>query len=226
MEDGLQVIVETIKAGRQIMDNIKKIVAYLMATGFSELLLIGGALVVAGPIPLLPAQILWINIIESGFMNFAFAFEPEEHDLMRRDPRKAGEWMLARSLRILILAVALVTGFLLIALYLWTVRIGMPLEKLRTVLFVAVAVDSIFFSFSIKNLKKPLWRISLFSNVYLLAALAVSLTALFAALAAPPLQTLLSLSPFSPNVFFLIIGLGIMNVAVIEIAKKIAFRGE
>ncbi len=226
LENGLQVIVETVRVGRQIMDNVKKIVTYLLSTSFSELLLVGSALAVSGPLPLLPTQILWINIIESGFMNFSFAFEPEERDVMRRDPQAADEGALTGSLRILILLIALITGSFLITLYFWLRHIGMPLLELRTVLFVAVSVDSIFFSFSIKNLKKPLWKIPIFSNKYLLVAISLSGAALFAALTVPPLQTLLSLSPFSSFIFFLIVGLGIMNVAIIEIAKKIVFRGE
>ena len=87
LDDGFNIIVHAIEEGRRVVDNLKKIVAYLLSTGFSEIFVIGSALIMAAPLPLLPAQILWINIVEEGFMNFAFAFEPKEKDIMNRDPR-------------------------------------------------------------------------------------------------------------------------------------------
>ncbi|MBI1999019.1 MAG: HAD-IC family P-type ATPase, partial [Parcubacteria group bacterium] len=77
IENGLGIIVFAVKTGRKIIDNLQKILAYLFSTSFSEIFLVSGAFALGGPLPLLPAQILWINIIEESFMNFAFAFEPE-----------------------------------------------------------------------------------------------------------------------------------------------------
>ncbi|MBI1998924.1 MAG: cation transporting ATPase C-terminal domain-containing protein, partial [Parcubacteria group bacterium] len=93
-------------------------------------------------------------------------------------------------------------------------------------LFVAVAVDSIFFSFSLKSFQTPLWRINLFSNTYLLIALLLSVLTLFAALFWEPLATLLSLEPLGKELFLLLIGLGILNIATIEITKYFVFREE
>lgn len=224
IENGLGIIVLAVKAGRKIIDNLKKILAYLFSTSFSEIFLVGGAFALGGPLPLLPAQILWINIIEESFMNFAFAFEPEEPDIMRRDPRWTGEGILTRPMKLLIGIIAAATGAFLIVLYAALVWWGMPEEKLRTVMFVAVAVDSIFFSFSFKSFTNPLWRVNFFSNKYLLAALLFSILALFAALQWSPLMTLLSLEPLGGMLFLLLFGLGIINVAMIEITKYFVFR--
>ena len=126
---------------------------------------------------------------------------------------------------ILIIIIALVTGLLLALLYFALRHFDVSVEKLRTIMFIVVAVDSLFFSLSIKNLKRPIWQINLFSNKYLIFALILSLGALFAALTIPVLQTLLSLEPFSVSMLFLIVGLGIINVLIIETIKHYVFRG-
>tara|TARA_Y100000031_G_scaffold101393_3_gene111223 strand:- start:18263 stop:20998 length:2736 start_codon:yes stop_codon:yes gene_type:complete len=226
LDDGFNIIVHAIEEGRRVVDNLKKIVAYLLSTGFSEIFVIGSALIMAAPLPLLPAQILWINIVEEGFMNFAFAFEPKEKDIMNRDPRVSKGIVLTPNLIKLILIIALVTGFFLVALYFILLSLSIPIEEIRTMMFIALAVDSLFFSFSIKNLHKPIWRINIFSNRYLVFALVSSLLMLLIALLLPPLQTLLSLTPLSGTTLIFFIGLGVLNLLFVEGAKYLVFKKE
>jgi len=225
VHDSFAVIIAAIEEGRRIIDNLKKIVAYLLSTSFSEVIVIGGSLIAGGPLPLLPAQILWTNIIEEGFMNFAFAFEPAEPGLMRRSPREsAARIVVTREMRGLIVMIAAVTGALLLALYFLFLRLDLPEERLRTLMFVALSIDSIFFSFSLKNLHKPVWKLNLFSNPYLLAALGSSIALLFAALFVPSVRTLLSLVPLAaPELLFLLF-VGLVNLATIEAGKWLVFR--
>jgi len=224
LNNSFDVIVYAIEEGRRVVDNLKKIVAYLLSTGFSEITVVGGALLFGAPLPLLPAQILWINIIEEGFMNFSFAFEPKEKGLMKRNPRATGGTILTPNLKKLIFIIAVITGVFLLTLYFVLLRFNFSIEEIRTIMFIALSVDSIFFSLSIKNLHKPLWKIDLFSNKYLLFAMTISMLVLFIALAFPPLQTLLSLTPFSSNTVFLVFGLGVVNLFIIEIVKYFVFK--
>lgn len=224
LNNSFAIIVETIREGRKIVDNLKKIVAYLLSTGFSEIFVVGGALLFAGPLPLLPAQILWINIIEEGFMNFAFAFEPAEKGIMKRRPRSVARGILTPALKKLIALIAVTTGVLLVAVYLFLLSRGIPIEKIRTIMFIALSVDSIFFSFSLKNLHRPVWHINPFSNRYLVVALALSIAILLAALVFAPLRTLLSLEPLSPVLVAAILGFGVMNLVIIETAKYFIFE--
>ncbi|MFC1730680.1 cation-translocating P-type ATPase, partial [candidate division KSB1 bacterium] len=89
INNSFSIITSAIKEGRRIIDNLKKIVSYLLSTSFSEIFVIGGALAVGAPLPLLPGQILWANIVEEGFMSFAFAFEKSENGVMTRSPRES-----------------------------------------------------------------------------------------------------------------------------------------
>ncbi|MBI4120982.1 MAG: HAD-IC family P-type ATPase [Parcubacteria group bacterium] len=226
LNDGFDVIVVAIKEGRRILDNLRKIVAYLLSTGFSEVIVIGGALLFGAPLPLLPAQILWVNLIEEGFMSIAFAFEPAEKDVMARKARALQKKVLSPRLRQFIILIAVVTGMFLIMLYAALRAFEVPLGEARTIMFIALAVDSIFFSLSLKDLGIPLWRINIFSNKYLLFALGTSTIALFAALTWEPLRTLLSLEPLSFSFFGMVAIFGLVNLYIIEGAKYLVFGKE
>ncbi len=225
LNNSFSIIVHAIEEGRRILDNLKKIVTYLLSTGFSEVTIIAGALIIGGPLPLLPAQILWINILQEGFMNFAFAFEPKEDDIMKRNPSDASmKTILTPNLKKLLFIIAGVTGALLLGLYVVLLSLGTPEDQLRTIIFVALSVSSIFFSLSIKNLHRPIWRINIFSNKYLTASLGVTLAMLFVALYFPPLQKLLSLAPFDSSIIWILVLIGLVNLFIIEAAKYIIFE--
>ncbi len=225
INNSFSIIVSAIEEGRRILSNLKKIVVYLLSTGFSEIFIVGGALIAGAALPLLPAQILWVNILQEGFMNFAFAFEPKEKDIMKRDPRSSAmKNILTPNLKKLITLIALVTGIFLMALYFFLLYLDLPIEEIRTLMFISLSVSSLFFAFSIKNLHKPIWKIKIFSNKYLLVSLSISVIMLVAALTLPPLQKLLSLTPPSMFEFGLILVLGVINLAIIEFIKYLVFE--
>lgn len=224
INDSFSIIVSAIEEGRRIIGNLKKIVAYLLSTSFSEIIVITAALVVGGPLPLLPSQILWAKIVEEGLMSFSFAFEGRDPNAMKRDPRSARvKTIITPELRKMVFIVSAVTGVLLIAIYLFLSPI-LPVEELRTVMFVALSMDAIFFTFSLKSLDTPIWRISLFSNTYLLFALLTSIALLLLALTWPPLMTLLSTTPLTLYEKLLLVGVGLANLATIELVKYFLFE--
>ena len=224
LNDSFSIIVAAIEEGRRIIDNLKKIIAYLLSTSFSEIIVIGAALLAAVPLPLLPSQILWANIIEEGFMSFAFAFEKADPRAMFRDPRSnTHKKILTRRLKSLILTVGVITGALLVALYFVLLRMELPIEQIRTIMFAGLTADAIFFTFSLKSLDTPLWRIEIFSNPFLLGSLAISFLLLLGALTIPALQTLLSLVPLSWTIMLLMVGIGVVNLITIEAAKYLLF---
>ena len=227
LNNSFSIIVGAIEEGRRIRDNLKKIITYLVSTGFSELFVVSVAIIVGKDLPILATQILWINIIEEGFMNFAFAFEPKEKDIMKRNPKEDSmKEILTPNLKKLIATIALVTGVFLVALYFVLLHMDLDIDKIRTIMFIALSVDSIFFAFSIKNLHRPIWKINPFSNKYLIYALGASFGALILALEWTPLQKLLSLTPLSGNEFSLILGIGLANLIIIEAGKFMVFRGK
>ncbi len=225
LNNSFGIIVDAIEEGRRILDNLRKIIAYLLSTSFSEIILVAGSILIGAPLPILPAQILWINIIEEGFMNFAFAFEPAEENILKRDPKKErNRGILTKRIKRMILIMVAITSVLLVSLFFLLHFKGYPVEKMRSIMFAAVSIDAIFFSFSLKNLRKPIWKINLFSNMYLIFSLSLSVILLMAALFVPVLQKLLSVVPLSLQELMIILGIGIFNLLSIEIVKHFVFR--
>lgn len=224
LENSFSVITAAIREGRRLRDNFKKIFAYMLSTNFSEVVLIGVALFVGLPLPILPTQILWSNLIEGGLMNFAFAFEPLYPSAMKRKPQDPDiAKVLSGKLIALIALVGTVTASFLLAAYLYLISLDIPLERIQTLMFVGVSVSSIFMAFSMKSFGTPLWRLPLFSNRFLMVSLAASLFFLMLALYAPPVQMLVHTVSPTPLELGLFIVFGILNLATIELAKWLVF---
>ncbi|MEX0652270.1 MAG: HAD-IC family P-type ATPase [Candidatus Paceibacterota bacterium] len=225
INNSFTIITSAIKEGRRIIDNLKKIVSYLLATSFSEIFVIGGALAFGAPLPLLPGQILWANIVEEGFMSFSFAFEKAERGVMSRSPREnISRRILTKPIKKLIAIISIVTGVFLTALYFILLELGLPIEEVRTFMFVALSLDSIFFAFSFKSLHIPIWKVPFFNNRYLFGALVASISLLIVAITFPPLQRILSLVTLSFNEVLVLFGIGIFNLVLIETAKYFVFE--
>lgn len=224
INNSFSIIVDAIREGRRIIDNLKKIVAYLLSTSFSEIFVIGGALLAGAPLPLLPVHILAANIIEEGFMSFSFAFEKGGKNIMKRNPRSAeSKRIMTGDLVRLIVIVSTVTGLLGVSMYFLLLSLGLPIEEVRTLMFAILSLDAIFFTFSLKSLDTPVWRIDVFSNMYLLCALSTSIVLLISTLSIPLLQKTLQLVPLNPLEILLLVGVGIFNLATIELAKYVFF---
>lgn len=220
LEDSFSVIVAAIEGGRVVLDNLRKVVSFLLATGFSEVVLITGAILAGLPLPVLPVQILWANIVGEGFLNFALAFEPREADVMRRtraqlEPDK----IINRQMRFLIFVIGIATSLILLGLYVYLTGAGYPIEEIRTVMFAGLSIDAIFFIFALKSLRRPLWRINPFSNHYLIIAFVLSAIFLIAGLTLPPFESLLETVTPSVKDIVLIVGLGLVDLVCIEIGK-------
>lgn len=227
LKNSFSTITAAIAEGRRIGDNLRKIVGYLLSTSFSEIFIIGGAIVVGAPLPLLTTQILWANVIQEGLMSFPFAFEPTEDGVMKRKPRKPSEQLvLTPQLKGLIIFTAAITGTLILGIYALLSYLGTSIEEIRTVLFVALTLDSLLYMFSFKDLHRPIWKTNLFSNRWVLIAVTMSLTLLTLSITFPPLMKLLSLVTLSPIDLVLLFLLAIANVITIEYAKHHFFKSE
>lgn len=225
LDDSFSIITKTIEEGRRLRDNIKKAVTFLFSTSFGEVLLVGAALIAGLPLPLLPTQILWANIVGEGFMNFAFAFEPADKNTMQRSPKDSEiKHVLSGDVIRFILLTGLVTASLLLIVYFFLLSRNTPIEEIRTVLFVGVSFSAFFYAFSMKSFNRPLWKINIFSNTYLLLALFVSILILLAALNVPFFVFILSLAPLTSLEVAILAGLGFANLLVIEFFKWLLFH--
>ncbi len=217
--DNFSIIITAVEEGRRIMDNVRKIITYLLSGGFTEIMLIGFSVIFRLPLPVLPGQILWKNMIESTPPAMALTFEPEEKDIMNRSPEDPSLPLLNKEMNALIFIIGVFTNIILFGLFLWFLRAGYPIELIRSIIFVGLAIDSFFFIFSCRNLRKNIWQYNPFSNGYINLSIVAGFFFLVVALYVPFFQTLLKTVPLGFFEWFILLGFGLLNFALVEITK-------
>jgi len=220
LTDNFSIIVGAVEQGRAIIDNIRKVITYLLSDSFTEIILIGVSLLLGWPLPILAAQILWVNLIEDGLPNVALAFEPKEKGLMKQKPQGQDVPLLTKEMKVLIFIIGLLTDLFLLGLFFYLLNYsGYTIPHIRSVIFAGLTIDSLFYVFSCKSLKRNLWHINPFSNKFLITAWLFGLLMLIAALYFAPLQNLLKTVPLTLFDWQIILALGLINIALIEGVK-------
>jgi Ca2+-transporting ATPase len=219
IDNNFKTIVAVVRQGRIIFANIRKVVTYLISDSFSEVILIVGSIFLGTPLAILPAQILWINIINDGLPGHSLAFEQGAKGVMRKKPIKKNEPILNKEMKIIIFGVGIIRDLLVFGLFLYLFNRGEEIIYLRTMFFAILGVKSLISIFSLRDLNYPVWRLNPFSNLYLVGAVIVSFALLLFAVYWHPLQRLLSLAPLSLNVWLLIFAVSIVSVLMIEAVK-------
>jgi len=220
LTDNFNIIVAAVEEGRAIIDNIRKVITYLLSDSFTETILIGVSIILGLPLPVIAVQILWVNLIEDSLPSIALTFEPKEKDLMKRKPQGKDSPLLTKEMKVLIFIIGLITDILLLGLFLWLWKYSdYEVQHIQSIIFAALAIDSILYVFSCKSLRKNIWHINLFSNKLLIFSWIVGFIALLAALYLPVLQTLLKTVPLNPYDWKLVLGVGLSNLILIEATK-------
>lgn len=221
LDDDYNSIVDAIKQGRGIYQNIKKVVLYLLSGSFAEVVMVLASMLFGLPLAALPVQILWVNLIEDSFPNIALAFDKTNPDEMKKPPRKKSEGIIDREMRIMIIAKSFLANVLLFLIYFYTLRITNDLKLARTMVFVGFAIDSLFYIFAIRDLDNFVYQSKPFSNKVLLLAVAFGWLMLIGAIYLPFLQTLLRTVGLGVFGWLIMIGFGLFNLFLIEFIKWI-----
>lgn len=225
LENSFSTLVSAIEQGRVIRDNLRKVIAFVFATGFTEIVLVGGSLLLGFPLPVLATQILWTNLIGGGLLNFAFAFEPKEEDIMMQKPSvDTHQAIFTRQMWLLVLVIGLTTDVLLLGLFLYLQQSGYGIEHIRTLMFLGLALDSIFFAYSLRSLRRPLWRIRPFNNPFFIFSLLTSIFLLFSAFFFESIGNLLSVTSLGMQDIVIILTLGVFDIIAIEAGKWFFIR--
>jgi len=223
LTDDFEIIIVAVREGRRIIDNIRKIITYLLTGGFTEVMLIGLAIIFHLPLPVLAGQILWKNLIESTPPAIALTFEQREKGIMARKPESLNLPLLTRQMKFLIFVIGLLTNFLLFGIFVWFLNnpdYGMErIAQIRTIMFAGLAIDSFFFIFSFRNLRQNIWQYNPFSNPYVTFAAFGGFLLLIAGIYLPLFQALLRTSPFGFFEWFILFAYSFTNLVLIEIAK-------
>jgi len=222
-DDNFASIVAAVREGRTVYDNITKVIAWTLPTNGGEAFTIILAILFGLTLPVTPVQILWINMVTAVALGLTLAFEPTEPGAMRRPPRPAGQRLLSGRLawRILFVSGLMVVGTF--GIYVWATGRGLDLETSRTLVVNALVVMEIFYLFSVRYVHGTAltWR-GVMGTPAVLIGVAVVVAAQLAFTYLPPLQALFGSRPVGLLEGAVVICVGVLLLAVVEIEKRIA----
>ena len=224
LDDNFKTVIKAVEQGRVVFGNIRKVFVYLVSDDFSEIFLFLVSMAMGFPLPLLPAQILWINLIEDGFPGMALTAEQETKGVMEEKPRNPKEPILNKPLKLWMTAIFFITGLAAFLSFFFLWKLTGDLHKTRTIVFALMCIDSLIFAFSVRSFKRTIFRKDIFSNRYLVGGVAISLILLIGAVYFPPLQKLLATQFLSITEWLIIFGVSLVEIILIELFKKRIFR--
>lgn len=223
LDNNFKTIVKAVEQGRVVFENVRKVFVYLVADDFSELFLFLANIALGLPLPLLPAQILWINLVEDGFPDIALTTEQETKGIMEEKPRNPKEPILNKPLKLWMTVVFLVTGFAALITFIAALKLTGDLQKTRTLVFALICFDSLTFAFAVRSFKRTVFRKDIFSNRFLLAGVSLAFLLLLLALYLPPLQVFLSTQPLGLLSWCVILSVSFIELLIIDFSKKKIF---
>lgn len=221
LDNNFKTIIDAVKEGRTMFDNIRKIIVYLMADSFTAAVLVLGALLAGLPMPLLPAQILLINLVVDGFPYIALAFEKSEADIMKNPPRQKSEPILNQEMKVLIFAIGLIADAILFGMYLVLLNQGMPLPEIRSFLYIALGMHTLFYIFAIRKLRTSIFSSSPFENRYLVLGVLAGFFILITPTVIPVFREALEMTTLTAMEWMIILLFAIGHVSLIELVKWI-----
>ncbi len=173
-DDNFATIVQGVGEGRGIFDNIRKTLVYLLVGNTAELLIMLGAALLLLPVPLVPVQLLWINLITDGLPALALVVDPPDPRVLERAPRRPDEPMLGRPEWGFILYSGLIEAAVVLGMYAWT-HAELGVERARSLTFFTLVGSELFRAFAARSRDQVLWQVGAFSNLRLLVVVAFSL---------------------------------------------------
>lgn len=218
LDNNYETIVVAIEEGRRILNNIRKVVVYLMSNCLDGLLLIGGSIIMGLALPINPIQILFVNFFSDSFPAIAFAFERNNEKLSLR-PHRLDKNLFDGQMRFILFAVGIPSSILLLIMYLVMARMGLNQEVVRTFIFASFATYTLLVAFSLRSLRKSIFTYNPFSNLYLTGGIALGIFLTLMAVYLPPLQKILKTVHLSLPWAIGVGVFGVFNILMVEFGK-------
>jgi len=223
-DDNFTTIENAVEEGRGIFDNIIKIISWTLPTNIGEGLIILVSMLLGEVLPIIPIQILWINMVTVGVLGIVLALESKDPGIMERKPRDPSDpiitgWLAPRI--IFVGLMILLSGFLLFE---WELSLGASLEVARSVAVNAVVFTEIFFLFNSRSLIYSPFKIGFFSNRWLIAGTIVMIGLQILFTYAPFMNIIFGSPPFGFSAWWRLLGFGFVTFALVEIEKKLRLQ--
>jgi Ca2+-transporting ATPase len=223
-DDNFTSIFSAVSEGRIVFDNLRKVVFFLIPTGVADILSIAAAVALGVPLPFIPAQILWINLVTNGMQDVALAFEPGEKGIINRPPRDPQEGIMSRLLVERTILVGLVITVGVILTFMAALKGGAPLEHARTLAVTTMVFFQFFQAWNCRSETESIFRIKLMSNPILFYSMIAAVIAQLAFIYAPPLQWVFRTVPLTSSEWVQIIAVSSTVLLVVEVDKWLRRR--
>ena len=223
-DDNFVTIVEAVKQGRNISDNIKKAVHFLLSTNIGEIVTIFVGLILGLKSPLLAIQLLWINLVTDSLPAIALGLEKPEKDIMQRKPIDSKKGIFANGLWNKIILEGTMIGVLTLVAF----SIGnkyYTLEVARTMAFLSIGFLELIHSINVKN-EKSIFETGLFENKYLVGSFVLGIFVQAIVVVVPAFAKVFEVVPLSLTQWIITIAISILPIPVIELQKKIDLKNE
>lgn len=236
-DDNFTTIVHAIEEGRNIYNNIKKTIMFLLSCNLGEVLCVFFATVFGWAMPLVPTQLLWVNLITDTLPAISLGMDPGDKDVMNRKPRDPKESFFAEGAGMRAIVGGVLIGILtLVAFYLGIIHSGdVPIKEAkdgteivtygRTMAFIVLTFSQLFYSLSMRNSKKTIFEVGFFGNMFLIISIIISIILQVLLISIPPIAKMFKVTALDPSHWGMVIGLSLIPFAINEIIKVVT-RGK
>jgi potassium/sodium efflux P-type ATPase len=223
-DDNFASIFAAVEEGRVVYENIKKVTLFLVSCGFGELVAIIATILIGYPIPYIPAQILWLNLVTNGLQDIALAFEPAEKGVLTRPPRNPKEHILSSIMiqKTFLMGIVLAAGTLFV--FISHLNSGVPLARARTLALTTMVFFQFYQAFNCRSETQSIFKMSPFSNPFLLFSMIAAFLAQLAVLHVPALQWIFRTEPITINEWLQILMVSATVIIAVEIDKWVRRR--
>lgn len=221
-DDNFATIVQAVKEGRTVYDNLKKTILFILPTAGAEALVIIAAILLGISLPITPLQILWVNTVTAVTLSIPLVFEPPEEGVMQRPPRDPKRGVLGPIVlwRIVFVSVLGLVGTF--GLFIWERRVGVGLAEARTVAVNTLVLIEVCYLFNVRFLVAPAFRrIVATWNPYILLVVCLLLLAQLAFVYAGPMQELFSTAGIGTLAWLRSLGVGMAVFLIVEVEKSL-----
>lgn len=218
-DDNFATIVAGVEEGRVAYDNIRKVIFLLVSTGAAEILLLGLAVLTGSPLPLLPIQILWLNLVTSGIQDKPLAFDPAEEDVLRRPPRSPQESVFNQLMIERTIVVAIAMAGLGYGAFVWMLENGWGEASARNGLLLFLVLMKTFHLGATRSETKFTLLMSPWKSPLLVGCAVAAVLVHWVAMVFPPLQAVLGTEPVALGTFATLFVVGLAIFVIMELHK-------
>ena len=212
LDDNFSTIISAVEEGRKIYGNIRKFIRYLLSCNLGEIILMGAAAFLGAPMPLIPIQILWLNLVTDGLPALALGVDSPEKDIMRQKPRKDGEGIFSKGLGGQIAVSGILIGGQTLMAFSAARYLYGDLEIARTVAFATMIFAELIYAFECKSEHGSILTVNILDNLFLLGATALSLVLTMAVMYIPFFAGIFQTIPLDAKQWGIVAGFGVIEL--------------